>query len=35
MIDVDIPFGALLDGTRRESRLVSERLICEGDKEDM
>jgi hypothetical protein len=35
MIDVYLPFGALLDGTGRESRLVSERLICEGDKEDM
>jgi hypothetical protein len=35
VVDVYLPFGALLDGTRRESRLVSERLICEGDEEDM
>jgi hypothetical protein len=35
MIGVYLPFGSLLNGTRRESRLVSERLICEGDKEDM
>jgi hypothetical protein len=35
MIDVYLPFGSLLDGTGRESRLFSERLICEGDKEDM